>query len=178
MGSSLLFLGFMCVIAYSQTIEIITNKNTVELGGTIIIDVISPIYDVIVWPFVNGTQWGSDQPLSAKGTTNIIIPFPHSGKAEVVVAILKQPYFDASHWTVGKPLPSEDSIIALSNTVTITVTDNPKYYQNSPRNKQRANASSTMNIMYWEPWFVDILFPFIVVNIYRYPFHSEQVYRG
>ena len=147
----------ICIFTISTALQIIPNANTVELGGTIIIDVIyEDGYDVPVWPFVNSSQWGADQPLSSEGTTNIIIPFPHIGKAEVVVVILKQPYFGGSHCTVGKSLPSSDDIIALSNTVTITVTDNAKYYHNLIRNKERVtNNSNAMNIMYWEPWFTE-----------------------
>ncbi len=155
-------LFFLCIyiilaIVYSQSsvpaLQIIPTVNTIELGGTIIFDVIyQDGLGLTVWPFVNKTQWGSHQPLTSLGT-NLIIPFPHIGQAEVIVAIVKAPYFGGKHWTVGEPLPSSDNIISLSNTVTITVTDDPKYYQNSARNKEKAASNASMNIMYWEPWF-------------------------
>ena len=148
---------FLVGIVKSQSIlKISADKTTVPLGGSIQITVTytDNIDSYTIWPFVNSTQWGSDQPLSfPESTTTIIIPFPHIGQATVSVAILTEPYFNGKQWTVGQPLPSTNNIIAMSNTLTITVTDNNAYYQNSIRNKQRATSNKSTVVMYWEPWF-------------------------
>eukprot|EP01083_Nonionella_stella_P037178 101371_1 len=153
---ALVILWIITRIVHSQsTLKIFADVDTVTLGGTVKITATytDNVNTYTVWPFVNSSQWSADQPLIyPESTSKLLIPFPHIGKATVCVAILTEPYFNGIPWTVGQPLPSNKTdILALSNTLSITVTDNDQYYQNSARNKQQ-EADDSFVIMYWEPW--------------------------
>lgn len=85
---------------------ITTNANTITL------------LQVLVFPYVNGTQWGAETPAffdNTKGSGTILLPLPAAGPAKVVVAWL--PSYP-SGFVVGTKPPAG---AVMSNIVTITV---------------------------------------------------------
>ena len=136
------------------TIELITDGAQVMEGDTIELYTQCLSCNVnesyLAWPFVNNSQWGSDQPLSiSTNDTTFLIPIPYIGNASIFVAILKEPYFD-TYWTVGEPLPTSN-LILHSNTIMINVKTDDKL-----RNQKHRIIGAIQNItkvMYWEPWF-------------------------
>ena len=132
----------------------VVEGDTIELYAQCLSCNLNESY--LAWPFVNNSQWGSDQPLSiSTDDSTFLIPIPHIGNASIFVAILKEPYFD-TYWTVGEPLPTSN-VILQSNTIVINVKKDDKLRnQNKIENRKQSKTAGTQNItkvMYWEPWF-------------------------
>eukprot|EP00040_Diaphanoeca_grandis_P041262 m.262693 g.262693 ORF g.262693 m.262693 type:complete len:1058 (-) comp46733_c0_seq1:105-3278(-) len=111
----------------------------------------------VIWPFVNGSQWGSfvtcgitSMPSS---TCTFLLPFPVAGATSVQVAILEggrtwcssPASAQACQFPVGQSIPTNQTLIGVSNTVAVDVGVRMIAPSLLP-----ANRSVCME---WEPWF-------------------------
>ena len=83
-----------------------------RLFNVLLVSDASPGVDFVVWPFVNGTQWGAYVTCWAPCVSaSLILPFPMTGPNTVVAAIV---WAELGPFTVGQLIP--DAAV-LSNEV-------------------------------------------------------------
>lgn len=82
---------------------------------------------LVAFPFLNGSQWGAPVTLTANGVAStgrssgsrtLAIPIPHAGLASLILVVVERPLAGV---TVGLPLSSLRDLVAISNSLNLTV---------------------------------------------------------
>jgi hypothetical protein len=137
--------GDWTYIDLSTSSEVVMEGLSAELH--LLIGNVSACSSLVLWPFVNGTQWGADIPVNSSCGATAYLPIPNMGASTVQVALLTAPYFD-SMWTVGEALPRK-YLLVLSNAIIVNGVKNPHLSTGA----QKRSNSGVRFVMYWEPWF-------------------------
>lgn len=121
-----------------------TDAGAVGMGRSVVVTVsVSDPAPLAVWPYVNGTQWGSYA--TCMSTCQLILPLVHAGTALVQLAVLDNaPPPVAPHFTVGTLMPI--TVLAMSNPVEVQVTSRSIVPPQGP-------SPALLVGMEWEPWF-------------------------
>jgi len=106
------------------------SSTTASLGSTINVSIDASEFlptaaGTILWPFVNGSQWGSfvtcsvaGRDANADGGCTILLPLPRPGRATIEVAVLREGRtwgtIPPSVYPVGTPFPTNASDVFVA----------------------------------------------------------------
>lgn len=120
----------MAAAPAGTTIRITADAATISLGQSVIVTAAAqrrgqPVAGQELWAYLNGKQWGAQGITDAAGKATFILPLPHTGKAQIQVALVSpdfhwpsQVFGQTADFIVGTPLPPQS---ATSNLLTISV---------------------------------------------------------
>ncbi len=129
----LLLVGLLATVGFARAanvklrtryMHITANRTSIGEGGTVVVsarctpsksDISKRVTGIVIWPYVNGKQWGAAEKTNRRGQVKFMIPLPNVGTARIQVATQGPSKAD---FPVGQLLPAG---AIVSNSVEVHV---------------------------------------------------------
>jgi len=117
----IVFCSFSASAAASAAISLTPNGSfETQLGMTLSFSATADA-NVLLYPYVNGTQWGAPTRTDSNGDVTFLIPFPYVGVAALFVSDLPPEGSSGNPFLVGLPFGYSSYSANVSNTLNIDV---------------------------------------------------------